>query len=98
MLKPEFPSMLFGIQNSHGVNPGKDPSTMDGCFKRFETKHSQPTHYGKLVQETKPYGSWVSANKCRWKSANWKDSKPPEPSSNVAVRCPGVKWCFGNGI
>jgi len=98
VLKPESPCMLCGIRNSHGVNPGKDPNTVDGCYLWFETKHSQPTHYCKLVQETKTYGSWVSANKCRWKSANWKDPKPPEPSSNVAVRCPGVKWCFGNGI
>ena len=33
VLKPEFPCKLCGIRNSHGVNPGKDPSTMDGCFK-----------------------------------------------------------------
>jgi len=91
VLKLEFLCMLCGIRNSHGVNPGKDPNTMDWCFMWFETNKSQPTHYCKLVQETKPYGSWVSANKCRWKSANWKDSKPPKPSSNVAVRCPG---CF----
>jgi len=94
VLKPEFPCMLCGIRNSHGVNPGKVPTTMDGRFMWFETKHSQPAHYCKLVQETKPYGSWVSANKCRWKSANWKDSKPPESSSNVAVRCPGCKEVF----
>jgi len=30
----------------------------------------------------------------RWKSANWKDSKPPKPSSNVAVLCPGCKEMF----
>mmetsp|Transcript_10637 Transcript_10637/g.16851 ORF Transcript_10637/g.16851 Transcript_10637/m.16851 type:complete len:215 (+) Transcript_10637:3-647(+) len=94
VLKPEFPCGLCGIRNSHGVNPGKDPSTINGCFMWFEAKNSQPTHYCKLVQETKPYGSWVSANKCSWKSANWKDSKPPEPSSNVAVRCPGCKEVF----
>jgi len=40
VFKPEFPCMLYGIRNSHGVNPGNDPSTMDGCFKWFETKHS----------------------------------------------------------
>ena len=90
----EFPCMLRIIRNSHGVNPGKDPSTIDECFMWFETKHSQPTHYCKLVQETKPYGSWVSTNKYRWKSANWKYSKPLEPSSNVAVQCPGCKEVF----
>jgi len=74
--------------------PGKDPNTLDGCFMWFETKNSQPTRYCKLVQETKSYGSWASANKSRWKSANWKDSKPPEPSSNMAVRCPGCKEVF----
>jgi len=94
VLKPDFPCMLCGIRNSHGVNPGKDPNTMDGYYVWFETKHSQPTHYCKLVQEMKPYGCWVSANKCRWKSANWTDSKPPEPSSNVAVQCPGCKEVF----
>jgi len=101
VLKPEFPCLLCRIRNSHCVNPGKDPNTMDGWFMWFETKNSQSTHYCKLVQEMKPYGSWASANKCRWKSANWKDSKPPEPSSNVAAGPYGVlsvKRCFGNGI
>jgi len=83
VLKPEFPCLLCGIRNSHGVNPGKDSNALDGCFMWFETKNSQPTHYCKLVQEMKPYGSWASANKCRWKFANRKDSKPPEPSSNL---------------
>jgi len=98
VLKPEFPCMLCGIRNSHGVNPGKDPSTMDGCFMWFETKHSQPTLYSKLVQETKPYGSWVSANRCRWKFVNWKDSKPPVPVQMWPYSVLGVKRCFGNGI
>ena len=57
-------------------------------------KHTRRKNYCKLVQETKPYGSWVSANKCRWKSANWIDSKPPEPSSNVDVWCPACKEVF----
>jgi len=46
------------------------------------------SHCCKLVHETKP------ANKSRWKSANWKDSKPPVPSSNVAIWCPGCKEVF----
>jgi len=92
-LKPEFPCMMYGIRDSRGVNPGKDPNTMDGCYMWLETKNSQPTHYCKLVRGP-IYGSWASANKCRWKSSNWKDSKPPEPSSNVAVRCPGCKKVF----
>jgi len=91
VLKPEFPYMLCGIRNSHGVNPGKEPNTMYGCHMWFETKNLQSTNYYKLVQEMKSYGSWASANKSRWKSAKWKDSKPPEPSSNVAIWCP-VFW------
>ena len=75
-------------------NPGKDPNTMDGCYMWLETKTSQPSHYCKLVQETKPYGSLASVNKSRWMSANWKESKPPEPSSNVAIQCSGCKELF----
>jgi len=88
VLKPEFPCMLCCIRSSHGVNPGKDTNTMDGCYMWLETKTSQPSHYCKLVQQTKPYGSLASVNKSRWMSANWKESKPPEPSSNVAT----VSW------
>ena len=57
---------VCSIQNSHGFNPGKDPRTMDGCFMWFDghlAKNSQPIYYCKLVQETKTYGSWLSANK-----------------------------------
>jgi len=57
VLKPEFPCLLCGIRDSHGVNPGKDPNTMDGCYMWFENKSPQPTHSCKLVQETKRYGS-----------------------------------------
>ena len=42
----------------------------------------------------KPYGSVTSANKSRWKSANWKESKHAEPSSNLVMRCPGCKEMF----
>ena len=58
-----FETRMVSIQERIQLHP----STMDGCFMWFETKHSQPTHYCKLVQETKPYGSWVSVKKCRWK-------------------------------
>jgi len=91
---PEFPCMLCGIRDLHGVNPGKNPNTMDGCYMWFETKTSRPTHYCKLVQETKPYGSVASANKNRWKSTVWKESKLSEPSSNVTIWCPGCKEVF----
>ena len=59
-------------------------------------KFSQPTHYCKLVQETKHYGSLASAKKSRWKSRGWKESQLPEPSSNVPIRCPspGCKEVF----
>ena len=88
---------MCGIRDSHGVNPGKDPNTMDGCYMWCETNTSQPTHYCKLVQEKQPYGSLASANKGRWKSRGWKESQLPEPSSNVAIRCPSpgckeVSW------
>jgi len=94
VLKPEFPSMLCGIRDSHGTNPEKDTSTMQGCYMWFESQGSQPTHYCILVQETKPYWSLVSANKSRWKSRGWKDFRTPEPSSNVPIRCPGCKEVF----
>jgi len=72
---------------------------VDGCFMWFETKHLQPTHYCTLVQETKPYGSWVSANKCRWKSANCKKIRNLQnPVRMWPYGVLGVKRCFGNGI
>jgi len=69
---------------------------MDGCYMWFETKTSRPTHYCKLVQDTKPCGYLASANKSRWKSRGWKKSLLPEPSCNVMIRClsPGCKEVF----
>jgi len=86
--------MLCSIRDSHGVNPGKDTNTMNGCYMWFETTTSQPTHCCKLMQETKSYGSLASANKSRWKSKGW--IRLPEPTSNVAIRCPspGCKEVF----
>jgi len=69
---------------------------MDGCYMWFETKTSRPTHYCKLVQDTKPCGYLASANKSRWKSRGWKKSQLPEPTCNVMIRClsPGCKEVF----
>ena len=74
-----FEKKHFGTKNQK--IPGKNS---------ILNKSSQPTHYCKMVQEMKPYayGSLASANKFRWKSRGWKESRSPEPSSNVPMRCP----------
>ena len=82
-----FEKKHFGTKNQK--IPGKNS---------ILNKSSQPTHYCKMVQEMKPYayGSLASANKFRWKSRGWKESRSPEPSSNVPIRCPspGCKEVF----
>jgi len=92
-MKPDFPCMLCGIRESHGVNPNKNPNDMQGCHMWFSnSKATQADHFCKLVRETRLYGSSGVAGKSRWKSASWtnswKDSKVPEPSSNIPMRCP----------
>ena len=72
VMKPNFPCMLCGIRELHGVNPNKNPNDMPGCYMWFETKKAtQAQHFCKLIQETKPYGSSGVAGKSRWKSGSW---------------------------
>jgi len=85
--------MLCGIRELHGVNPNKNPNDMPGFYIWFESnKATQAQHFCKLVQETRPYGSSGVAGKSRWKSGSWtkdwKDTKVPESSSNIPMRCP----------
>jgi len=98
VLKPEFPCMLCGIRDLHGIDLGRDTNAIDLCYMWFESWTSQPTLYCILFQEMKPYGFLASANKSRLKSVRWKDSKSAEPSSNVPIQCPGCKKVFGNNI
>jgi len=94
VLKPEFPCMLCGIRDLHGIDLGRDTNAIDLCYMWFESWTSQPTLYCILFQEMKPYGFLASANKSRLKSVRWKDSKSAEPSSNVPIQCPGCKKVF----
>jgi hypothetical protein len=50
VLKPDFPCILCGIRDSHATNPGKDTSTMPGCYMWLESRGSQPTHDRRLVR------------------------------------------------
>ena len=98
VLKPDFPCILCGIRDSHATNPGKDTSTMPGCYMWLESRGSQPTHDRRLVRRWNPTGPCYQRTKVDRISREWKDSKPPEPSLMCPYGFLGVKRCFGNNI
>ena len=82
---------IFDALTSSPLVSSKATSTMLPVVFSEASESSAPTIVGSSTEG-------IIASKCIyiyiWKSGNWKGSKPPEPISNVAVRCPGCKEVF----
>jgi len=84
--------MKAAVSQSKNWGVGKELKTMTSFFKSPLVKPLTSSLQASVPKRQKISDAQEPVGSCsRWKSAKWKDSKPPEPTSNMAIRCPGCK-------